>query len=125
MQENSNLDVPDTSKKSIEEIAKEVIAGKWSTGSERKKRLTEDGYDYEAVRIKVNELLGVYYPKYTGSSKKVDEVLRAIGVPDIYVGNKTKRKPIGKVNGMPNYTGKQNENLAIISLAKNGKLKKV
>ena len=121
---SSGSNVLDTSKKSVEEIAKEVIAGKWSTGSERKKRLTEAGYDYEEVRIKVNELLGVYYPKYTGSSKKVDEVLRAIGVADIYVDNKTKRKPIGRVNGMPNYTGKQNENLAIISLAKTGRLKK-
>ena len=55
---------------------------------------------------------------------KVDEILRAIGVPDIYVGNKTKRKPIGKANGFPKYTGKQNENLAIISLAKKGILKK-
>ena len=123
-EEKSGSDVPVTSEKSIEEIAKEVIAGKWSTGSERKKRLTEDGYDYEAVRIKVNELLGVYYPKYTGSSKKVDEVLRTIGVPDIYVGSKTKRKPIAVANNISkNYTGKQNENLAIISLAKKGKLK--
>lgn len=123
-EESRDPDVPGDSKKSIEEIAKEAIAGKWSTGSERKKRLTEAGYDYETVRVKVNELLGVYYPKYTGSSKKVDEVLRAIDVPDIYVGNKTKRKPIGKANGMPKYTGKQNENLAIISLAKSGRLKK-
>lgn len=123
-EESSGSDIPDASKKSIEEIAKEVIVGKWSTGPERKKCLAEAGYDYEAVRIKVNELLGVYYPKYTGGSKKVDEVLRAIDVPAIYVGNKTKRKPIGKANGMPNYTGKQNENLAIISLAKSGRLKK-
>lgn len=114
-----------TIKKSVDEIAKEVIAGLWKSGEERKGMLTEKGYDYEEVRIRVNQMLGVYYPTYTGSSVKVDEVLRAIGVPDIYVGNKTKRKPIGKANGFPKYTGKQNENLAIISLAKNGKLKKV
>ena len=87
--------------------------------------LTEKGYDYEEVRIRVNQILGVYYPTYTGSSVKVDEVLRAIGVPDIYVGNKTKRKPIAVVNNISkNYTGKQNENLAIISFAKSGRLKK-
>ena len=113
-----------TIKKSVDEIAKEVIAGLWKSGEERKKMLTEKGYDYEKVRITVNQMLGVYYPAYTGSSAKVDEVLRAIGVPDIYVGNKTKRKPIGKANGFSKYTGKQNENLAIISLAKKGILKK-
>lgn len=43
--------------KSVDEIAKEVIAGKWGTGAERKKRLTEAGYNYNAVQNKVNELL--------------------------------------------------------------------
>lgn len=46
-----------TSKKSIEAIAKEVIQGKWGVGNDRKKRLTEAGYDYTAVQKKVNELL--------------------------------------------------------------------
>ena len=44
-------------KKSVTEIAKEVIAGKWGAGADRKKRLTDAGYDYNAVQKKVNELL--------------------------------------------------------------------
>ena len=44
-------------KKSIEQIAKEVIAGKFGNGDARKKALTKAGYDYEAVQKKVNELL--------------------------------------------------------------------
>lgn len=44
-------------KKSITTIAKEVIAGKWGNGTERKKKLTAAGYDYAAVQKKVNELL--------------------------------------------------------------------
>ena len=44
-------------KKSIDEIAKEVIAGKWGTGSARKKALTNAGYDYSAVHKRVNQLL--------------------------------------------------------------------
>ena len=121
----SGSEIPNSSKKSVDEIAKEVIAGLWKSGEERKKMLTEKGYNYEEVRIRVNQLLGIYYPAYTGSSAKVDEVLRAIGVPDIYVGNKTKRKPIAVANKISkNYTGKQNENLAIISFAKQGKLKR-
>lgn len=39
------------------ELAKEVIAGKWGNGSDRKNRLTQAGYDYAAVQAKVNELM--------------------------------------------------------------------
>lgn len=46
-----------TAKKSVETIAKEVIAGLWGNGEERKKALTKAGYDYDAVQKKVNELL--------------------------------------------------------------------
>lgn len=46
-----------TPKKSNEEIAKEVLAGKWGNGDERKRRLTEAGYDYAAVQKAVNALL--------------------------------------------------------------------
>lgn len=44
--------------KSIEEIANEVIAGKWGNGEDRKNRLTNAGYNYNEVQSKVNELLG-------------------------------------------------------------------
>lgn len=44
--------------KSLEEIAKEVINGKWGNNPERKERLEASGYDYSAVQAKVNELLG-------------------------------------------------------------------
>lgn len=44
-------------KKSNEEIAKEVISGLWGNGEERKRRLTDAGYDYKAVQKIVNEML--------------------------------------------------------------------
>ena len=44
-------------KKSILEIAKEVIAGLWGNGAERKEKLKEAGYDAKGVQQKVNELL--------------------------------------------------------------------
>jgi hypothetical protein len=44
-------------KKTVAEIAKEVIQGKWGTGAERKQKLTAAGYDYDAVQKKVNEML--------------------------------------------------------------------
>lgn len=42
--------------KTVSELAKEVIAGKWGNGAERKKRLTEAGYSYTAVQKEVNKL---------------------------------------------------------------------
>ncbi len=44
--------------KSLDEIAKEVIRGKWGNDPERSKRLAAAGHDPEAVRKKVNELYG-------------------------------------------------------------------
>lgn len=49
---------PDTTGKSIEEIAKEVIAGKWGSGTDRRNRLQAAGYAYSTVQAKVNEILG-------------------------------------------------------------------
>lgn len=46
-----------TSKKSIEELAKEVIQGKWGNGEARKNALKAAGYDAAAVQQKVNEML--------------------------------------------------------------------
>jgi lysozyme len=44
--------------KSVDELAKEVLAGSWGNGDDRKKRLTAAGYSYDAVQARVNELLG-------------------------------------------------------------------
>ena len=46
-----------SAKKSVTEVAKEVIAGKWVNGETRKQKLKAAGYDYAAVQKKVNELL--------------------------------------------------------------------
>lgn len=61
-------------KKTIEEIAKEVIAGKWGNGSARKDAIVKAGYDYDAVQTKVNEILK---PK-TPAKKSVDEIAREV-----------------------------------------------
>ena len=43
--------------KSNEEVAKEVINGKWGNGEERKKRLKKAGYNYKAIQKIVNKLV--------------------------------------------------------------------
>ena len=40
--------------KSIDDVVKEVIQGKWGNGAERKRRLTEAGYNYAEIQKKVN-----------------------------------------------------------------------
>ena len=62
-----------TNKKSVDELAKEVIAGKWSAGEERKQKLTDAGYSYSAVQNRVNELLSGKTPQ-----KSVDELAREV-----------------------------------------------
>ena len=65
-----------------------------------------------------------YYPKYTGISSNLDMILKAIGVPDKYLGSWTARKPIAPINRKKNYIGSLNDNIKLIQLAKRGKLKK-
>lgn len=43
--------------KTIDELAIEVLEGKWGNDEERYRRLTEAGYDYDAVQDRVNEML--------------------------------------------------------------------
>lgn len=43
--------------KTVDELAREVIQGKWGNGADRKNRLTKAGYNYSAVQKRVNELL--------------------------------------------------------------------
>ena len=113
-----------TPKKSNEELANEVIAGKWGNGQDRKNRLTNAGYDYQAVQNIVNQKLGAtgtsYYKKYTGSSVSIVDALKAIGV-DSSMNN---RKKIAKANGISNYSGTASQNTKLLNLLKQGKLKK-
>lgn len=53
----SVLAKPTTGKKSINTIAKEVLAGKWGNGTNRKNRLAKAGYDYNKVQAAVNKLV--------------------------------------------------------------------
>ena len=67
---------PTTNKKSVDEIAKEVIAGKWGNGDDRYNKLTKAGYSYNEVQTKVNEILLGKPIKPKG--KSVDELAREV-----------------------------------------------
>lgn len=63
-------------KKSITEIAKEVIAGKWGNGTDRKKRLVSAGYDYNTVQSEVNRLLNIKTTSLKSNEAIAKEVIQ-------------------------------------------------
>lgn len=65
-----------------------------------------------------------YYKQYKGDSAMIDTVFRVIGVPDKYIGNWKKRKPVAKANGIKAYIGTFNQNVKLINLARQGALRK-
>ena len=44
-------------RKTVDELAREVIKGLWGVGADRKKRLTDAGYDYASVQKRVDEFM--------------------------------------------------------------------
>ena len=57
--------------KTNQTIAYEVIDGKWGNGADRKKRLTQAGYNYMAIQSIVNAIVA---GKYTPVNEKEPEV---------------------------------------------------
>ena len=101
---------PEPSRKSNEQLADEVINGNWGNGEDRKRALTNAGYDYAAVQAIVNAKLGVtskpsarYYTvvkgdtlwaiakKYYGDGNRYPEIARANNIANpsiIHIGQK-------------------------------------
>ncbi len=66
-----------------DEIAKEVIDGKWGNGTARREALESAGYDYETVQSRVNELiLESASAKKPTPSKSIDKLAQ-----EVIIGN--------------------------------------
>lgn len=76
----------DSDKKSIDELAQEVIDGKWGDGEDRKTKLEKAGYDYDAVQDRVNEILS--RPK-----KSITEVAKDV-IDGKYGNGETRKKKL-------------------------------
>ena len=77
----------DTSdKKTIDELAEEVIDGKWGDGEDRKTKLEKAGYNYDAVQDRVNEILS--RPK-----KSITEVAKDV-IDGKYGNGETRKKKL-------------------------------
>ena len=81
-----------TGKKSTDTIAKEVIAGEWGNGNDRKKKLEAAGYNYNTIQERVNEMLGVKASSSSGSSGTTKKTLK--------VGMKAKPKTAVSYDGV-------------------------
>lgn len=75
-----------TPTKSVEDVAKEVLAGKWGNGDARKNALSAAGYDYNAVQAKVNQLCT------EGGGKSIDTLAREVIAGKWGNGNERKQK---------------------------------
>ena len=69
MKESGPADASD--KRTVDELAQEVIDGKWGDGEARKKKLEDAGYNYNAVQNRVNEMLAKPKKSVTEVSKDV------------------------------------------------------
>lgn len=63
-----------TPTKTVDELAQEVISGKWGNGLDRKAALEAAGYDYSSVQAKVNELCGTS----AAHSKSIEELAKEV-----------------------------------------------
>ena len=114
----------ETATKSVKEIAKEVIAGKWGTGTKREAALEKAGYNYKNVQAEVNRMLEAdtvnYFKRYGGSSASIATALSSLG----YKSSFSYRKTIAKANGISAYIGTAKQNTKMLTLLKQGKLVK-
>ena len=63
---------PEAPRKTVEELAREVIQGKWGNGLDRKNRLTAAGYSYPDVQRRVDAIMS------SKNSKSVDELAHEV-----------------------------------------------
>ena len=87
-------------KKSVDEIAREVINGQWGNGEDRKRRLEEAGYNYQEVQNKVNEILN--YKKPEPKKETIYVVKRGDTLSGIAKKYGTTYQEIARKNGISN-----------------------
>lgn len=66
--------------KTNQEIAKEVLAGQWGNGQDRRDRLTAAGYNYDDVQSIVNSI--VYSGEYIHDESAEEEAAAAFVASD-------------------------------------------
>lgn len=112
-------------KKTLDEVAQDVLEGKYGNYPERKTRLEAEGYNYSEVQARVNELVNgnsikyLHNPNYTGTS--IVDALNQTGVDSSF----NNRSKLAQNNGITNYKGTAEQNTKMLEMLKNGTLKSV
>lgn len=88
--------------KTNDELANEVIAGKWGNGADRKNALTQAGYDYNAVQSLVNQKLNVHPASNSKTYHTVVKGDTLWGIAKRYYGNGSKYPTIAQANNISN-----------------------
>ena len=106
--------------RTIKEISEKILAynksgGKIINGLTNRRKKEQELFNTSCM----------YYSKYIGNSTNLDMILKSVGVEDKYLHFPSQRKPLAKKNGLKNYKGSLSENMKLIELAKQGKLKRV
>ena len=106
--------------RTIKEISEKILAynksgGKVINGLTNRRKKEQELFNTSCM----------YYSKYIGNSTNLDMILKSVGVEDKYLHFPARRKPLAKKNGLKNYKGSLSENMKLIELAKQGKLKRV
>lgn len=89
-------DAPAPVKKSNDTIAREVIAGKWGNGVDRKKRLEAAGYNYNVIQAIVNGL--VSKPSLPTHQNKYHKVSKGDTLSGIAVRYRTTVQRLAQLN---------------------------
>ena len=120
-----NKDFVVAAKKSVDEVAQDVIEGKYGNYPERKTRLEAEGYNYSEVQTRVNALVNensikyLHNPNYKGTS--IVDGLNQIGVDSSF----SNRSKLAQNNGITNYKGTAEQNTKMLEMLKNGTLKSI
>ena len=106
--------------RTIKEISEKILAynksgGKVINGLTNRRKKEQELFNTPCM----------YYSKYIGNSRSLDRMLKSVGVEDKYLHFPSRRKPRAKKSGLKKYKGSLAENMKLIELAKQGKLKRV
>lgn len=71
--------------KTNQQIALEVIQGKWGNGNTRRQKLTSAGYNYNTVQTIVNALMSGDFSSISSEPEKQDIVISGTEIMDIEI----------------------------------------
>lgn len=97
---------PAISDDEVTRLAREVVAGKWGNGEDRKSRLSVSGFDYDTIQARVNEILDAGSADYRTYTIQPGDTLKGIADRIVYRHGwrALYEKNLGVIGNDPNVT---------------------